>query len=416
MNNSVALIKKLKTNGATVYTFTPSMNDMLLMFGSNKNIQFNFSKFVCLNLPEWGNLNKQSMYKNPTQIESLNDTSVVDDANTFVPKAYIQNYIENFLSNVTARRTDSNNFSNPSEMAFWKSLSYISGVTEANNVKSTIQFDSINNNTEFIEKVDNSGVYDRVVTHIGDLNFTNHVKTNGKEYMEVYGLINSTARKNDNITFKKNSEIIFDGNQDSGKEYIYGHESTYENATSDEKTYTKAIYDTVDRKYNTEDVYSRLNIDWSKSEKLVHEANAENGNFDFNAILLYYDIWDTTNPTVTKRRNLFGVVFLDSFEKISSVTEKIPTFKKYHNFGDQVGNSYGFRFNFMFSNSTNNLTSNIVINDYSTISMEMYMKALEKLTTMTDLYMTQTQEIIELKNDLSQLKQLVMSINTRYGM
>lgn len=42
ITNTVSILKKLKTNGATVYTFSPSMNDMLLMFGSNKNIQIQF--------------------------------------------------------------------------------------------------------------------------------------------------------------------------------------------------------------------------------------------------------------------------------------------------------------------------------------------------------------------------------------
>lgn len=415
ITNTVSILKKLKTNGATVYTFSPSMNDMLLMFGSNKNIQFNFSKFVCLNLPEWGDINKQRLYKLPTDLESLNDTSVGDDANTFVPKAIIQNYVENFCSYMDVYRDD-NNFSNTAEIALWKSLLNVSrSGTNVNTqtiqlIKDDEKSTSNKNVYKEVDEVQNS--YSNIITYVGDLNFTNHVKSNGKEYMEVFGLINSEAGKNKDVRFTKNKQInptLALIPSELAPEWISGNEKNYNNAVSSSKTYTKAIYDTDNKKYTVSSDMDMLNIDWESLEGTISE-NYSKGDFEFNAVLLYYDIWDETNKVNSIKRNLFGIMFLDSFEKISSVTEKITPFKKYQHSDDKTGNSYGFRINFMLSNSTNNITSNIILNDYSTISMELYMKALEKLNVVSDLYLDSQKQIHELNKKYTEMQQLLLGV------
>ena len=88
--STIPIFKGLRSEGSTFYTFSGATNDSVLLFATD-NIRMNFSKFVCLRLPNWSNVAKQRLYKNPLELESVNDTNSIDDANTFFTKAYLQN-------------------------------------------------------------------------------------------------------------------------------------------------------------------------------------------------------------------------------------------------------------------------------------------------------------------------------------
>ena len=71
--------------------------------------------------------------------------------------------------------------------------------------------------------------------------------------------------------------------------------------------------------------------------------------FEFNAVLVYYDVYDPNNPTDSET-NLYGILFLNDPEPVSTNAAKLPSFKKFK--PDPItklnGNSYGFKINLKF--------------------------------------------------------------------
>ena len=419
--STVPLLKRLRQEGSTFYTLSGAVNDSILLFG-NSNVRMNFSKFVCLKLPNWENVAKQRLYHDPTAIESTNDTSSADDPNTFFVKSYLQNYTENFTSYIDDNRTDGT-WSNFSEAAFWKSMQQVSDVDNSIDdryrsiqlvVDSEYDDTALVTREKFKERDAANNDYEPVIQYVGDVNMLNHVKSSGKEYLEVFGHIPTDAGKMTGVLLKYNQGLDASLGQvpaSSGPNWVAGQEDNYTNAAGSEKTYASAIYDTADKKYNVNTEKDFLQIDWDDIESDNAKENKwRQGNFDFNAVLLYVDIFDTENPE-NRKRNLYGVLFLDSFTEVSATLSQIPTFKKYQPNANQAGNAFGFRFNLMFSSSTNQLTSEVSINDFSTVSMDLYLQALQRLQQVSDEYQKASMQMITQSQQMQRLEQSMLSIN-----
>ena len=81
-------------------------------------------------------------------------------------------------------------------------------------------------------------------------------------------------------------------------------------------------------------------IDWNPNDytKIVNNPDIQSiaelnktgdaGNFDFNAILIYYDVFDVSSPNQTKR-NLYGILVIDDFEETLSDGAKLKSFSKF---------------------------------------------------------------------------------------
>ena len=91
--------------------------------------------------------------------------------------------------------------------------------------------------------------------------------------------------------------------------------------------------------------------------------------FEFNAILLYYSIYNQDDNIKTPQAtNLFGIIFLDS-PRISNTednTFQILTFKKVKSTSERFGNSYSFRVNIKTLSVYDN--TDAIIQDNTTMS------------------------------------------------
>lgn len=408
------IFKGLRGEGGTFYTFQPAMKDMTLMFSNDTNIKMNFSKFVCVKLPEWGNIDKQSLYIDPNKLESLNDNSTLDNANEFFVKRYLQNYTENLNTHFDTNRID-DNFANTSELALIKSLTSLTDNTtpplQLGEYSTYLTEDNISNT--IFRELEDSPQYNQFIQFIGDINLMNHVQKDGQEYLEMYAHIPTSSGKTIDTQFIKNNSIKPTLGQIPlvGTEWIAGQETVFTNAPTSDKSYAKSVYDTVNLKYDVNAESDLLKIDWNDLENPESKYKFDNGNFEFNAILVYYDIFDVSDES-TVERNLYGILILDSFKSNSPTTQEIPTFKKYQPNENQSGNSFGFRFNMMFSNSTNTAVSSCTINDYSTISMELYMEAMEELKKVAISYSEIQKIYFNLANNFSTIEQTILQLKT----
>lgn len=143
-----------------------------------------------------------------------------------------------------------------------------------------------------------------------------------------------------------------------------------------------------------------------------YNSTVDSNSFEFNTILLYYDVYDPNNPSDSET-NLYGVLFLEDIEPISNSAGRIPSFKKYK--PDPItklnGNSYGLKVNIKFDTDIESTGVELAVNDYSSFSLSMFMDAANVLQEASRTLNDQTKEIIDLSERVNTLEGLVVTMD-----
>lgn len=138
--------------------------------------------------------------------------------------------------------------------------------------------------------------------------------------------------------------------------------------------------------------------------------------FEFNAVLVYYDVYDPNNPTDSET-NLYGILFLNDPEPISTNAAKLPSFKKFK--PDPItklnGNSYGFKINLKFDTDVESTGVEQAINDYSSFSLSIFMDAATVLQDAAKNLNDRTLQIAGMQNDINDLKDLIINTDDSAG-
>jgi hypothetical protein len=134
--------------------------------------------------------------------------------------------------------------------------------------------------------------------------------------------------------------------------------------------------------------------------------------FEFNCVLVYYDIYDPANP-VDSATNLFGVLFLDDVNS-SGGDVLIPRLQKYrpNPVTKLNGNSYGFKINLKFDVDIDQTGVEQAINDYSPFSLSMFMDAMNVLQDASSSLNNATTDFIDLSNRVTNLENVTLSAPT----
>jgi hypothetical protein len=132
--------------------------------------------------------------------------------------------------------------------------------------------------------------------------------------------------------------------------------------------------------------------------------------FEFNVVLVYYDVYDPNNPTDSET-NLYGILFLNDPEPVSTNAAKFPNFKKFK--PDPItklnGNSYGFKINLKFDTDVQSTGVEQAINDYSSFSLSIFMDAATVLQDAAKNLNDRTLEIMSMQNQISALTDLIIN-------
>lgn len=351
------LLRPLRDNGATLYVF-PSANEDIGLNLNSRATGVAMSHYALLNLPVmFGNTDPKS--------ESI---AIATD---------LQNYMMNL--ECTLLNQDSYNYQEyhtVSERAFFHWLKSFR-TRYINDSKLNLDLTQNSNDVYYKEK-DNTN---RVVQCFGAIDAGNSLSTEFGMFNETYVNI-PTSYGNGPVFFKQVQDT-------SETNYIYG--KTYNAGDSEHLQGRKNNVDTlkilsdVKPKYDSgtsytlndayeivKDVneiqsacraftndkniqinsYDDVNIDQKTqfSEK-SRDIISNPGEFGFNAILLYYSVYDQNDTTKTAYAiNLFGIVFLDSPSSVQNGQAKIPSLIKKKSIGGAnkanfFGNSYSFRVN-----------------------------------------------------------------------
>lgn len=350
------LLRPLRDNGATLYVF-PSANEDIGLNLNSRATGVAMSHYALLNLPVmFGNTDPKT--------ESI---AIATD---------LQNYMMNLECTLLNQNSyNYQEYHTVSERAFFHWLK--SFEKRYNNSKLSLERTQ-NGNDVYYKETDNTN---RVVQCFGAIDAGNSLSTE-------FGMFNETYV---NIpTSYGNGPVFFKQVQDSSEtNYIYG--KTYNTGDSEHLQGRKNNVDTLKilsdvkpkydngTSYKLDDAYEivkDINEIQSACRAFTNDKNIQINSYDdvnidqktqfsgkycditsnpcefgFNAILLYYSVYDQNDTTKTAYAiNLFGIVFLDSPSSVQNGQAKIPSLIKKKSFGGAnkanfFGNSYSFRVN-----------------------------------------------------------------------
>lgn len=134
--------------------------------------------------------------------------------------------------------------------------------------------------------------------------------------------------------------------------------------------------------------------------------------FEFNAVLVYYDLVDLSNSNNTTT-NLYGILMLDNITPTvdGGYIQRYPKFKPNRVTG-QNGNSYGFKINLRFDASPTTSGVDTIVNDYNTFSMGLFVDATTQLQESVRIFQRQQIELRELSQKVQGLENRITSIDS----
>lgn len=461
------LIKPLNPQGTTFYTFSSAARDLSKCM-ANTQKEIVFSHFVCINIPDFINTSNYehgsttpnnsglvpaSIDRNLTQlggVHHLLDRSAgsVKPTSQLLAESlqdYVFNYEELLISNSTDNTTDRS----VAERVFWHWLAQTGAINWTFDQAKIAPALQNAQEVRFVEGYEAGGyAYENVVKYIGTIDITNNVDIANEAYTEIYVHIPSEHGSTPVVLFEQEFDDNFNDGATSQvfnnkQDYILGQDaSTYDTHPVDER----ALYDVQDdHQYvnassygwgstpsTTTDSYSPsanngvnlyktvidgLCIDFNTNSYadivLNHIANMDEFNktgdsFEFNAVLVYYDIVDVSAGTKTS--NLYGILFLDDVKSESwDYFQRYPKYKPVA--GMQNGNSYGFKLNLRIDiePDKNGITS--LVNEYNTFSMSLFADAIARMQDSVEMFTKTRGSLSSIEDRLSALELLMASIS-----
>lgn len=462
------ILKKLNENGTTFYTFSSAAKDLSKCM-ANTQKEFVFSHFVCINIPDFINTNSSStniskicptsLNTNYFQLGGIHDLLYRDSAATpTIEKTtstefaeLLQDYVFNCEELLLSESEDNNTDRTVAERIFWHWLMNVGAINwkyDASKVAPSL----INKQeTRFVEGADLVGyTYNPVVKYIGNIDISNNVDIANDAYTEIYIHIPSEAGNTPVVLFKQEIDDNYNTREvTENTQYILGQ--TEDNSTYD--IIVKALYDSEpdvttkeyiidstpiifgDPVLQTQDTYTpstgsaykvnllRTNLDGacidfdtnSYSNIVLNnianmdEFNKTGDSFEFNAVLVYYDIVDVSSQDRTS--NLYGILFLDDVKSDTSwdYFQRYPKYKPVE--GVQNGNSYGFKLNLRIDIEPDKTGISTLVNEYNTFSMSLFGDALAKIQDCTNMFNTVSNNITNLTSRVSDIETLMSQIS-----
>ena len=139
-----------------------------------------------------------------------------------------------------------------------------------------------------------------------------------------------------------------------------------------------------------------------------------NSDFEFNAILVYYDVFDPVpvagSSEPASATNLYGVYFLNKVEQ-AGVDFIIPmiTKEKPDPINKTNGNAFAFKVNLKFDTSIEDVAVEKSVNDYSTVGLDLFLDVLTEFRRLQTKFNDKLAELETLKIDVDSAKQALLN-------
>ena len=400
-NRKTPLIKALRhlgdnySSGGTMYVFPSATEDIGLNLNSNVN-GVALSHYALLNIPALPN----SAYTSSGRVD--NTPEGASKAIAMSLQNYMMNLETLLLNDLNYNLADLNTVS---EKVFWHWAKHV-GILKASNYEKVFNDNSGYNNI-YYDKGFNAdhNIYqqdDTVIKCFGSIDAGNSLSSDFGMFNETYiniptsygaGPVFLRSSYDNNFrkkTYTATSENMLEGRDDTTYNSYLGDDAPlFDNIMHQYKLgedfdgleIVKDI-DTLQRvmrrRFSTLPTNNEKDTDANINISSYDDINVDINNlfnidteFEFNAILLYYSIYNQDDNIKTPQAtNLFGIIFLDSPRQSNDDgierTFAIPTFKKVKSTSERFGNSYSFRVNIKTLSVYDN--TDAVIQDNTTMS------------------------------------------------
>ena len=405
-------LKRFNVDGGTLYVF-PSVGKDLTRTLVSSDYEFKFSHFACLNIPNIYTGKYTDGADKGLYLQTLAPNGWIANTGN-LSKAItenIQNYVMNFETAILNGDGDNDEYDSDilttvSEKVFFNWLHKVGAI----------------NFTEDGMEEDYSSYADRTVQYIGNIDVMNTVEIDGDTFEEIYIHIPSTVGASSKIYFR-NGELTDDKNYlnktysiGGDGEYLVGRRAGVQNPY--DASISVVPFVDVDNGINcyTGDIGHTIDFRDSSYTDGISDMNSKSlEDFEFNTILIYYDIYQKTNQANVKRvaTNLYGVLFLDNVRTESNVNYMQRYLKKRETvYGS--GNSYVLKIDLKVrAIGDTNVTEYVkFVDPNDTAAMSLYMKALTQLQNCIDIFYTQRTKIADISSRLEVLENLLMGIDS----
>jgi hypothetical protein len=377
------LIRIPQEQGGTMYAFSSAARDLTRAY-YNPDIVFEYSKFALLDLPVVAEPTAGST-SNFIQFENLFDTSgtaYVNNGNANIDFAQtFQNYALNFEDYILNDDDyDESLLSSDSEKIFFKWLHHI-GAFRVRQATSQEASSGYSRSIEEDESSQTGSEYSRVVKYIGNIDVTNDKNYQGNTYNEVFVNVPSSVGYTPDVLFKV-SNYNTTATTYSPTTFINGRANqTHPDPNLNLDSIADNANGQITLDVNNDYAYG---IDFSQNAyaQIVNDPKLNNfveysqrgGDFRFNAILVYYDMYSKSNGA-NRSTNLYGIIILDNWkEDTSGQGWYIPELSKYkpNDVTGLNGNAFALKLNVKFNSSLDNVGVEKNINDFTTFSMDVF--------------------------------------------
>lgn len=422
------LIRIPQEQGGTMYAFSSAARDLTRAY-YNPDIVFEYSKFALLDLPvvaapsgtsnyiQFGNLFEGGQVASGSAATSYDSTDPDDNANRHFAQTF-QNYalnLENFI--LTDDDFDNSIYSSDSEKIFFKWLNEI-GAFRTRPANSQEAASGFNRRVEEDDSIQSGSEYSQVVKYLGNVDVTNDKNYNGDTYNEVFINVPSSVGYTPTVLFK-NSNYNTTATSYEPTTYINGRDGQVH---PDSNIGIRSLADSNEGTINI-DPNSTYNygIEWSPVTYAAIDGDAKlnnvldyskrGGDFRFNAILVYYDVYSKSNPG-NRTTNLYGVILLDNFKNDPGSTGwYLPELSKYkpNEVTGLNGNAFALKLNVKFNSSLDNVGIETNINDFTTFSMDLFFDTTSSLENAAKILAEASHRFNKISERLDGLENLMMT-------
>ena len=474
--SSTPLIRGLQVQGGTIYTMSSASDDLTRALQTDTK-KFRFSHYALLDLPniDTPTFGENDLQFDTIDGAWFDQTSSAELNLVQSFQNYVLNF-ETMLNNrpqydpVTDRTVAEKVF-----WKWLKELGVMrwenADATEVAASVTTPRY------TELDDTLTGTSRYNKVVKYVGRVDMKNAVKTSSNTYEEVFILIPSTHGNTPTVLFSTEDTnnypsgtsitnnpsdpteldyIVGRGPDDihpaglsmqayfdvsgvtipttingiSANIYPYGEDNSYVTEASFTNTAIETIVKQTSSPIAKTITYQRsrldgVTLDLNEQNYQAFAANPsfksfadynqsdESSDFKFNTVLLYYEIYDPADPSISTT-NLYGILFVNPVELVTGGSSDIQRLVKIkpNSVTKSGGTSYGLRWNLKISTSLDQVQSEVTVNDYSTFSMQLFLDSMNNLLSLANSVQSQSTGIIELNQKVLDLEDLIATGTT----
>ena len=403
------LVRTVQEQGGTMYAFASAARDLTRAQG-DPDLKFEFSHYALMDLPQ---IATQVNGLNTIEFNRLEDIAggsyvpSTDDNRSF--SETFQNYALN-LEEIIRNDDDFDPvlYKSDAEKIFFKYLQSIGALR----LRSATGSEAVTKFGRYTEEDNASGTgndYEKLIKYVGTIDVINDKNYAANTYQEIFINVPSSVGYTpvvlfEDDTFNTTSLALNASNNIEGRsnhpETGFSIQSLVDgNGQYDIDTNSNPAVgiDFNDGSYYAVNVNSSINT--------LHDYSQRGGNFKFNAVLVYYDVYSQTNPG-NRSTNLYGVLLLDNF-KDGGIRELIKY--KPNSITGLNGNAYSLKLNIKYNTSLDNVGVENNINDFTTFSMDLFFDTTSVLENAAKLLLQANNRYDDISNRLDTMENMVLS-------